>query len=191
VTHEDELEELRTIAFERLETIRELRYMLEDRAAEIGRLGSVIAELKAAADQPHHTLTTDEAVVRILDAIKAIREQAADERVAMHERGEPLTDYSGGVLDGLDRAWLAGTKAARRPEDNRTATSPEEWWACEDAYELGLAAADARDTNTRAAAWDEGWNAAMDYASADYTGPDDPPNPYAVLDQPTNTGDPT
>jgi hypothetical protein len=70
-------------------------------------------------------------------------------------------------------------------------------WSCEDApfatveriLAARLAAADARDTNTRAAAWDEGWNAAMDYASADYTGPDDPPNPYAVLDQPTNTGD--
>jgi hypothetical protein len=56
-----------------------------------------------------------EHTTQILAAIKALREQAADERVAMQERGEPLTDYSSGVLDGLDRAWLAGTKAAARP----------------------------------------------------------------------------
>jgi hypothetical protein len=147
-----------------------------------------------AADQPHHTLTTDEAVVHILAAIKAIREQAADERVAMHERGEPLTDYSSGVLDGLDHAWLAGVKAARRPEDARTVTSPEEWWACEDAYQAGfddaLAAADARDANLRALARNPSGTREWHNQGRSGTTPVvDVSDLLAVLDQPTNTGD--
>lgn len=75
--------------------------------------------------------------IAILDAIKSLRAQAAAERVAMHERGEPLTGYSAGVLDGLDRAWLTGFRAARKPIDTRETTSPEEWWACERAFLAG------------------------------------------------------
>lgn len=77
-------------------------------------------------------------VVAVLDAIKAVREMAADERVEVDERGEALTDYSSGVLDGIDHAALAARKAARRPEDRREVTSVEEWWACDDAYHAGL-----------------------------------------------------
>jgi hypothetical protein len=49
----------------------------------------------------------------ILAAIRLVRERAAEERVAMSDRGETLSDYSSGVLDGLDLAWLAGTEARR------------------------------------------------------------------------------
>ena|SRR5690349_5667788 len=105
--------------------------------------------------------------VAILAAIKAVRAEAADERAALHDAGEPLTDYGSGLLDGLDRAWLAGVKAARRPVDTRETTSLEEWWACEDAFNAGVRSVTAglmesqaitptcRDSRTDGGAWDE------------------------------------
>lgn len=93
------------------------------------------------------TLTDSERDVAILTAIKAVRDAAADERAELHDQGEPLTDYGSGVLDGLDKAWLAGRRAAKRPDDTRTTTSIEEWWACDDAYEKGLARAAALATD--------------------------------------------
>ena len=39
-----------------------------------------------------------------------------------------------------------------------------------------------------ARAWDDGWNASADYSSANYDGPDDPPNPYGELPIPPADG---
>lgn len=61
----------------------------------------------------------------ILDAIKALREQAAEERAALHECGEPLTDYSSGMLDGLDKAWIAGTKTRVQQKRHEQITQKE------------------------------------------------------------------
>ena len=33
-------------------------------------------------------------------------------------------------------------------------------------------------TGAMAQAWGEGWKVRADYCAGDYTGPDDPPNPY-------------
>lgn len=53
----------------------------------------------------------------MIDAIKAVRKQAADERAELHATGEPLTDYGSGFLDGLDKAWIAAVNALRDPDD--------------------------------------------------------------------------